>query len=366
VQPDLDRSDRTGRAWVDRAVAAVEADALRSADTHLLVYPLPPEWGVDLYLKDESTHPTGSLKHRLARSLFLYGLCSGQITEGSTVVEASSGSTAVSEAYFARMLGLPFVAVMPATTSPEKIALIEFHGGRCHLVADPRTVYDEARRIAAETGGHYLDQFTNAERATDWRGNNNIAESVFSQLASERHPLPEWVVVGAGTGGTSATIGRFLRYRRLPTRLAVVDPEGSSFFPSWRDGDPSVATGRPSRIEGIGRPRVEPSFVPTIVDRMICVPDAGSLAAMRELERVTGRRAGGSTGTNLWGAFRLVAEMLAAGRTGSVVTLLSDGGERYAHTYYSDEWLAAEGLDLGPYAAALQGFTATGRWTEPA
>src|SRR4051794_12221386 len=78
---DLDRSDPAGRAWVDRAVAAVEADARRSADTHLLVYPLPPEWGIDLYLKDESTHPTGSLKHRLARSLFLYGLCSGQIAE---------------------------------------------------------------------------------------------------------------------------------------------------------------------------------------------------------------------------------------------------------------------------------------------
>jgi cysteine synthase len=359
---DLDRSDPGGRAWVDRAVAAVEADARRSADTHLRVYPLPREWGIDLYLKDESTHPTGSLKHRLARSLFLYGLCNGDITEGSALVEASSGSTAVSEAYFARMLGLPFVAVMPATTSPEKIALIEFRGGRCHLVHDAATVYDEARRIATETGGHYLDQFTNAERATDWRGNNNIAESVFSQLAQERHPVPEWVVVGAGTGGTSATIGRYLRYRRLPTRLAVVDPEGSSFFPSWRDGDPEVATGRASRIEGIGRPRVEPSFVPTIVDRMICVPDAASLAAMREMERVTGQRFGGSTGTNLWGAFRLVAEMLAAGRTGSVVTLLCDGGERYAHTYYSDDWVAAQGLDLLPPTATLRRFADSGEW----
>ncbi|MGY1808084.1 PLP-dependent cysteine synthase family protein [Blastococcus sp. SYSU D00669] len=359
---DVDRSDPAGRSWVDRAVAAVEADAVRSADTHLLVYPLPPEWGVDLYLKDESTHPTGSLKHRLARSLFLYALCSGQISEGSTVVEASSGSTAVSEAYFARMLGLPFVAVMPASTSPEKIALIEFHGGRCHLVDDPAAVYDEARRVADETGGHYLDQFTNAERATDWRGNNNIAESVFEQLALERHPVPEWIVVGAGTGGTSATIGRYLRYRRLATRLAVVDPEGSSFFPSWRDDDRAVATGRSSRIEGIGRPRVEPSFVPTIVDRMICVPDAASIAAVRHLERVTGRRAGGSTGTNLWGAFGLVAEMLAAGRTGSVVTLLCDGGERYAHTYYSDDWLARQGLDLAPHAAALEVFAATGEW----
>jgi cysteine synthase A len=362
---DLDRSDPGGRAWLERAVALVEADARRSADTHLLVYPLPPEWGVDLYLKDESTHPTGSLKHRLARSLFLYALCSGQLREGSTVVEASSGSTAVSEAYFARMLGLPFVAVMPAATSPEKIALIEFHGGRCHLVADPSTVYAEARRLAAETGGHYLDQFTNAERATDWRGNNNIAESVFEQLALERHPVPEWVVVGAGTGGTSATIGRYVRYRRLPTRLAVVDPEGSAFLAGWRDGDPA-AVGRGSRIEGIGRPRVEPSFVPTIVDRMVCVPDAASLAAMRHLERVTGRRAGASTGTNLWGALGLVAEMVAAGRGGSVVTLLCDGGERYAHTYYDDRWVAAQGLDLAPYTGTLEHLARTGRWRPPA
>jgi cysteine synthase A len=362
VTEDLDRSDPGCRAWVERAIAAVEADAHRSADTHLVKYPLPADWGVDLYLKDESTHPTGSLKHRLARSLFLYGLCSGQITEGTTVVEASSGSTAVSEAWFARMLGLPFVAVMPASTSPEKVDLIEFHGGRCHLVQNAASVYDEARRIAAETGGHYLDQFTNAERATDWRGNNNIAESIFEQMGFERHPLPEWVVVGAGTGGTSATIGRYVRYRRLPTRLAVVDPEGSSFFPGWRDGDPTVATGRSSRIEGIGRPRVEPSFLPTIVDRMICVPDAASLAAVRHLERVTGRRAGGSTGTNLWGAFGLIAEMLAQGRTGSVVTLLCDGGERYAHTYYSDVWLATHDLDLTPHMETLLRFAETGEW----
>jgi len=66
------------RAWVDNAVRLIEADARRSADTHLLRYPLPLAWceGVDvqLYLKDETTHITGSLKHRLARSLFLYAL----------------------------------------------------------------------------------------------------------------------------------------------------------------------------------------------------------------------------------------------------------------------------------------------------
>ncbi|MDT5239291.1 MAG: cysteine synthase, partial [Mycobacterium sp.] len=179
------------RTWVDDAVRLIGADARRSADTHLLRYPLPSAWSdvlspdvdVSLYLKDETTHITGSLKHRLARSLFLYALCNGWIGENTTVIEASSGSTAVSEAYFAAMLGLPFIAVMPSSTSSAKIALIESQGGRCHFVEYSSQVYAEAERLADETGGHYLDQFTNAERATDWRGNNNIAESIFTQLS---------------------------------------------------------------------------------------------------------------------------------------------------------------------------------------
>src|SRR3954462_7893597 len=175
---EFDRGDETARTWARDAIGLVEADANRSADTHLLPFPLPAAWGIDLYLKDESSHPTGSLKHRLARSLFLYALCNGWIGPRTTVVEASSGSTAVSEAYFARFLGLPFIAVMPASTSHEKIALIEEQGGSCHRVDAPRTMVGEARRLAAECDGHFLDQFTYAERATDWRGNNNIAESI--------------------------------------------------------------------------------------------------------------------------------------------------------------------------------------------
>ncbi|GAA3580509.1 PLP-dependent cysteine synthase family protein [Microlunatus spumicola] len=351
------------RSWLEWALGQVEADANRSADTHLHVFPLPPEWGVSLYVKDESVHPTGSLKHRLARSLVLYGLCSGWIEKGTTLVEASSGSTAVSEAYFARLLGLPFVAVMPATTVREKCELIEFYGGRCHLVDSPGAIYAEAERLAAECDGHYLDQFTYAERATDWRGNNNIAESMFAQLGREPHPVPDWVVVGAGTGGTSATIGRYLRYNQLPTSLCVVDPEGSAFARSWTSGDAGV-TAAGSRIEGIGRPRVEPSFVPEVVDRMIEVPDAASVAAMRWGSARMGRVAGGSTGTNLWGACQLVAELVAQGRHGSVVTLLCDDGRRYAHSYYDDDWVAARGWDLGGPTRVLDHFLATGTWDE--
>ena len=331
----------TDRAWLVEAIRRVEADANRSADTHLHVFPLPKDWGIDLYLKDESVHPTGSLKHRLARSLFLYGLANGWITRGTTIVEASSGSTAISEAYFAQLLELPFVAVMPTGTSPEKVELIEAAGGTSALVEDPATIYDVARSIAADTGGHYMDQFLYAERATDWRGNNNIAESIYEQMRLERYAVPSWIVVGAGTGGTSATIGRYIRYRRHATQLCVVDPEGSAFFDGWTSGDPAV-TACGSRIEGIGRPIVEPSFLPSVVDRMCRVPDAASLGTMRVVSETTGRTVGGSTGTNVWGALLLVAEMRRAGATGSVVTLICDGGERYRHTYYSDEWIAGQ------------------------
>lgn len=354
------------REWVDNAVRLIEADARRSADTHLLRYPLPSAWAdvvdVQLYLKDETTHITGSLKHRLARSLFLYALCNGWIGEHTTVIEASSGSTAVSEAYFAALLGLPFIAVMPSSTSATKVKLIETQGGRCHFVTKSAQVYAEAERLARETGGHYLDQFTNAERATDWRGNNNIAESIFDQLLDEAHPIPEWVVVGAGTGGTSATIGRYLRYRRYATRLCVVDPENSAFYPAYEQGRDDIETGASSRIEGIGRPRVEPSFLPGVVDRMVTVPDAASVAAARHVSRVLGRRVGPSTGTNIWGAFGMLAEMIAQRRSGSVVTLLADSGDRYADTYFDNEWVTSQGLDPSAPAAALNEFELSGRW----
>ena len=328
----------------------IEADFNRTSDTHLILHRFLAGPDIRIYFKDESSHPTGSLKHRLARSLFLYGLCNDWIRPSTTIVEASSGSTAVSEAYFARMLGLRFIAVVPRSTAAAKIDLIRFQGGEIHYVDSPAEVYAESARLAAETGGHYMDQFTFAERATDWRGNNNIASSIFEQLSAEPYPLPEWIVCGAGTGGTSATIGRYIRYRRLATRLCVADPEASIFHRHHADREitelpPGSQT---SCIEGIGRQRLEPSFIPEVIDRMIAVTDAQSVAAMRLISERLGRRCGGSTGTNMWACAQLVTEMVRNNVSGSIVTLICDHGERYLDTYYSDDWLAANCVDWLP------------------
>lgn len=343
------------RAFVNHAIKEINADFQRSADTHLIRLPLPMFPGIDIYLKDESTHPTGSLKHRLARSLFLYGLSNGWINDGTTIIEASSGSTAVSEAYFAPLLGLPFIAVMPTGTARRKIEQITFYGGQCHFVDSATEIYQASEQLARELGGHYMDQFTYAERATDWRGNNNIADSIFRQMAHETHPIPNYLVMSAGTGGTSATLGRWLRYQGHDTQLVVVDPEHSVFFDYWRDleRDTTRCSAQCSRIEGIGRPRVEPSFIADVIDEMIRVPDAATLATMEWLEQQLGRKVGASTGTNMWGVLQLAARMRNEGRRGAIVTLLCDSGERYLDSYYNASWVAERFGDIDPWRDAL-------------
>ena len=341
------------RAFVNHAINEINADFQRSADTHLIRLTLPAFPGINIYLKDESTHPTGSLKHRLARSLFLYGLSNGWINEGTTIVESSSGSTAVSEAYFARLLGLPFIAVMPSCTAKRKIEQIAFYGGRCHFVESACEIYEVSETLARELRGHYMDQFTYAERATDWRGNNNIAESIFRQMSHEPHPVPDYIVMSAGTGGTSATLGRYLRYQGHATKLMVVDPENSVFMDHWQQRDPTLKSQVGSRIEGIGRPRVEPSFIPDVIDEMMRVPDAASIATLGWLEGLLGRKVGASTGTNMWGVLQLAARMRAEGRRGAIVTLLCDSGERYLDTCYNPEWVAKQFGDISDWRKAI-------------
>lgn len=338
--------------WRRGALQTLDAEQRRSGETNLLRLDMPAFPGVAIYLKDESTHLTGSLKHRLARSLFVYSICNGWIGPGTTVIESSSGSTAVSEAYFARLLGLKFVAVVPRSTSPEKVEAIRLYGGSCRFVDDPATVHDVSASLARELGGHYMDQFTFAERATDWR-RNNIAEALFAQLANEEHRIPHWIVCGAGTGGTSTTIGRYIRYKSYETRLCLADPEASVFHRHCVDRKVTTVKEH-SLIEGIGRPRVEPSFLPQGIDRVIPVCDAASIAAARVLSRHLGKTCGGSTGTNFWAVAQLAREMHAAAETGSIVTVLCDSGERYRSTYFDDGWVQSHDLDLEPFEHQLE------------
>jgi len=207
-----------------------------------------------------------------------------------------------------------------------------------------------------------MDQFTFAERATDWRGNNNVAESIFKQLESEPKPVPDWIVVSAGTGGTSATIGRYIRYKQYDTRLCVADPENSVFFDYFRSENPGLTINSGSNIEGIGRPRVEPSFIINVVDHMIKVPDAASIATAQYLEQILNRKVGGSTGTNVFAALQLLSLMPSSDIPLVILSMICDSGDRYIDTYFNPEWLEQKGLDTAPFIEHLDYFFDTGEF----
>ncbi|RFU87533.1 pyridoxal-phosphate dependent enzyme [Streptomyces triticagri] len=355
-----DNGDKRPSAWARRAVDRLLADRAADRPTPLHPFPLAGPPGAALYFKDESRRPTGSLKHGPARDLFIDALRRGRIDEGTPLYEATSGNMAVSQAHFARLLGLEYTAVVPGRTGPAKRRRIESRGGRVHPVDPPLAVYERAAELARAHGGHYLDHLRHVGGAVDFTSPNGLGEEILRDVERAGEPDPAWIVVGVGSGATSAAVGRALRRRGADTRLAVVDPENSAYFPGWASGCRDYGTGMPSRIEGIGRPRMEPAFDPDLVDLVIPVPDAASIAAMRHLHAVTGVLAGPSTGSCLWGACQLLDRMRRYGTGGPVVALIGDGGEAYHDTYYADAWTADRGLDLPGPSRALRRFTETG------
>ncbi|WP_371827021.1 pyridoxal-phosphate dependent enzyme [Microvirga sp. VF16] len=227
------------------ALKLLQGDGRRSADAHLVKPVFKGLKGISIYLKDETMHPAGSLKHRLARSLFLDGICNGHIGPGTTPVEASSGSTAVSEAYFAHLLDLPFIAVMPRSTSHQTIEAIERFGGCCHFVDHAGEIHAVAQKLATETDGYYLDQFTNAEHATDWRGNNNIAQSIFEQMQCERRQVPDGLVLDIlvqsrrDTQAAKRLLRKLLKKQSMARRVMITD-KLANYRPARREIMPGV------------------------------------------------------------------------------------------------------------------------------
>ncbi len=98
-----------------------------------------------------------------------------------------------------------------------------------------------------------------------------------------------------------------------------------------------------------------------MVAHTIQAPDAASIATIRWLEGVLGRKCGGTTGNNVYGALKLIAQMIENKQQGSVVSMICDAGERYLNTYYDDEWVAQQQLDLAPYTQQLENFMLAGK-----
>ena len=355
------------RAWLHEAIRKVEADANRSADTHLHVFPLPPDWGVDLYLKDESVHPTGSLKHRLARSLFLYALCNGWIGpehhDHRGVLGLDRGVRGVLRPAARAAVRRGDAAVdVTGEDRADRVPGRPLPPGR-----RPR---HDLRRVAA--AGRGVPAGTTWTSSPTPSGPPTGAATTTSPSRSspsspqERHP-------GADLGRRGRRHRRHVGDHRPLRPLPPAARPGCAWSTRrTRRSSPagSTTTRRPparrSRIEGIGRP-AGGAVVPAVgggphdlgarrrLDRRRALVHDGDRPAGRRLDRhrPVGRAA----------ADRRDARRRASPARWSPCS--ATAGERYADTYYDDDWLAAQGIDIAPYLRTLEKFADTGAWHEP-
>ncbi len=294
----------------------------------------------DIYVKCEYLNPGGSMKDRVARNIVADAERRGLLGPGGTIVEATSGNTGMGLALVAALRGYSTVFVMPDKMSPEKVAGLRAFGARVVICPtavepeDPRSYYQTAKRIVAETpGAFYANQYHNP--ANPDAHYTSTAPEIWAQTNGEIDVF----VAGMGTGGTISGCGRYFKEKKPGFRLVGVDPIGSLYYEY-------VKTGRMTRpfsyyVEGIGE-----DFLPTtmnlkLVDEIMRVDDKECFLMTRELVRQEGLFVGGSSGAAVAGAIKYAE---ATKRKENILVLLPDGAQKYLSKIFDDKWMRENGF----------------------
>jgi cystathionine beta-synthase len=293
-----------------------------------------------VWAKLEMLEPMGSVKDRIACHLIDRALADGTLAPGDTVLEASSGNTAMGMAMMAILRGLHCRMVVRRQTSREKLDALRALGVELVLVdgdlpADHPESYNRKARLLAEEDPSlfFPDQHNN-------RDNNDAHyRTTGPEIWSQMQGRIDALVAGIGTGGTISGVARFLKEQDPAIRVIAVDIEGSVFTEYFRTGT-APAPGR-YRVEGLGDEEIIgcPEF--ELLDDMLQVSDRDAFHAARELARTEAIFAGGSSGAALCGVRRVLQQLEPGAR---VVTLFPDSGNRYLSTIYNDDWMRAHGF----------------------
>lgn len=294
----------------------------------------------EVFAKLEFLNPMGSVKDRIARFMVRRALEEGQLARGGTVVESSSGNTAMGLAMMAVLEGLECTMVVRQRTSKEKLDCLRAMGVDLVLVDgclppdDPESYNQKARRMAeANPDWWFPDQHNN--RVNTEAHYRTTGPEIWEQMEGRIDVL----VAGIGTGGTICGAGRYLKEQDPSIRVVAIDPEGSVFY-DWFHNRRLVEPGS-YLIEGLGDEEIIgcPEF--DVLDDMLRVSDREAFAEVRQLARTEAILAGGSSGAALWGVRQVVSRMEGRPR---IVTLFPDSGTRYLSTIFNDVWMREQGL----------------------
>ena len=318
--------------------ANCEGEIEQQAATPLIyLKALSEETGCAIYGKAEFMNPGGSVKDRAARGMLREAEKKGLLKPGGTLVEGTGGNTGIALAALGAAKGYKVILTMPKIIAKEKVQSAERYGAKVILqplvpFADPENYARKAEQIAQELGENAI--FTNQfENLANYRAHfSTTGPEIWSQTAGSVDSF----VTSAGTGGTLAGVSSFLKQASGGrVQCFLVDPSGSILF-NFVEYGRAVAEGN-SEIEGIGIGRITNNFKQGELDGALRGTDREAIEMAYWLMKHEGLCVGPSAALNVVGAVK-VARRLGKGKV--IVTILCDGGERYASKIFDEDWLA--------------------------
>jgi cysteine synthase len=302
--------------------------------------------GCEIYGKAEFMNPGGSVKDRAALYIVKDAEERGLLRPGGVIVEGTAGNTGIGLALVANALGYRSVIVIPETQSQEKKDALRQLGADLREVpavpyANPNNYVKVSGRLAdaiaarQSAGAIWANQFDNvANRRAHYE---TTGPEIWEQTAGKI----DGFVSAVGTGGTLAGVGAYLKERNAGVVVALADPFGASLYHYYMHGE--LKAEGSSITEGIGQGRITKNLEGAPVDRAFQIPDSEAIPLVFDLIEHEGLLTGTSTGINVAGALRLAREM---GPGHTIVTVLCDGGQRYASRLFNPVFLRSKNLPV--------------------
>jgi cysteine synthase len=302
--------------------------------------------GCTILGKAEFMNPGGSVKDRAALAIITDAVRRGALRPGGLIVEGTAGNTGIGLALVGNALGYRCVIVIPETQSQEKKDMLRQVGAELVEVpaapyANPNNYVKVSGRLAErlngsdQAGAIWANQFDNTANREGHRLTTG------PEIWEQTQGRIDGFICAVGTGGTLAGTGLALKERNPAIVIGLADPMGAALYSYYTTG---VLKSEGSSItEGIGQGRVTANLQGAPIDMAFQITDEEAIPLTFDLLAREGLCLGGSSGVNVAGAIKL-ARQLGPGHT--IVTILCDGGGRYASKLYNPAFLRAKGLPV--------------------
>jgi cystathionine beta-synthase len=290
--------------------------------------------------KLEFMNPGGSVKDRIAVYMVEKAVKMGLLKPGGTIIESTSGNTGIGLAMYAAVKGFRAIFTIPDKMSQEKINLLKAYGAEVIVCPtnvppdSPDSYYEVAKRIARETPNSYL--------VNQYHNEDNVEAHYMStgpEIWMQTEGRIDYLVAGAGTGGTISGAGKFLKERKPDVKVIAVDPIGSIYhdwFKYKKISEPKIYL-----VEGIGEDMLCETMHFEVIDDIIQVSDQESFLMARRLAKEEGILAGGSSGAAVCAALKLAKDLP---QDKVVVVILPDTGRNYISKIFNDDWMREKGF----------------------